>query len=1586
MPVTVEQLRQDLPRPGGSFLLSAQQWQIPELLTVLGLSTEAVLDDCTADVLRLTVTGTVTTPVGAVRVALGFRPDPDDNLVVGLTAEVELDAGIAELAERLGADLSGLPGAFLVALSAVGIAYNLETGTVVVLVRTEQVRLVLAASSPGGGPVVLAGLVDSGATVSELPHIGGLVPDGDRLGVRGLEALAIGPQGLTAADGQSLNTALRNAVGDSDEWWPRLPDRALTGGLWLGVDYVLPEEDGVWVTQVGVPTPSRVPGFPSLDLSLGRFRLNWSGLELTWGSGGGGSGGWDLTVSLDLSLDLGWLAIGMPEVAFDFRLPDVGAWSVRPRLPALSLDLGGPVRFEIPLLPRPDLPGFPGLPVPGLGIVTGWFDGGGVPLPGLLALFDIRLPALPSVFTPSLPRLGLRIDLELGDFELSGLSERLRLVLAALPEGPDWGRIALLGVNGLKALLGDLPFIGDLLGGFPDFALNGITLASLSGITLPELSLGRLNAWTDTLDLNGWWPSWSPSSGGRDPDGRPGNGVSWPGVSLDLSWGRPNLPPLDWGIPWPPSGLPTPDLGWVTFPELSFGQLRISGIGLSRPDPADLHWPTPGDWVLRLEFDVSFQFGGFSLRLPQLGFDVDLDAFKVHPRLPAIGFTLTVPGLPDVTLDFSVPRPDLPPGDWPFAISASWSREEGVSAADVASFLGLSAIGEGIPEFLMARLYSVDLHLDFGSWLLVVAGATGIGPWQSAAWLFATQPVNNPNRRKLMAVRGAIELKGSDLPASTDTVQWASDVIMSGIHLSYADQYWNRNEILGLNAYLATLDPPGSVPLPDFLPVDLPQGMQVWGELRVGDLLEVTLVYPDRDDLPGLRAAPYGSSSSASLLGYALGAIRFEHARLGLGYGTVYLAVDATMSVGPLTIQLLGLGFGIDKDFDARPVLEGAALGLERKGPPRIVIAGALSNLDLGPSFGLSLAGLGRIEVENLWAFQVAGSWATSTAGWTSLFAYAELTSLKQGLFQGLFNIGPVLFTGVALGFGVNSTVRVPSAADIGRFPLVKRLGVTPGADGEIERLTPGQALNELAGPGGWVTPAQGQYWGAGGAQFTVYQFINARALVLVEVGQAGWKAMLAGSTSLELPPTALQPLGRVTVDFAFVYDSALGRMSMDSVIAKGSYLIDPAMVLTGGVSLHVWGKDVPAQGIAKGFALTVGGYHPQYRAPVHYPRPPRVGVLWERGPITIKGHVYAALTDGAFMVGGSVAAVYEAKHGITVRAWFTSHFDALVQWKPFYADIAWGIGIGVSASVKVAFIRIKVSIEVGVDLQLWLPPLGGRARIKLWFVSFTLGFGADRAGAPPVPWEDFYIQLPPTRTSPDRVALPGATTDQSEARASGEAPHLVPMDGCTITVASGLPASKITVNGDRVAGSDQATIDIRPMRLEDVTSVQHVRIGYRGADFDWESAGWTVTELEEGMPQALWGKPPADPDKALNDPGLVPDCLAGLLITIPPPDQGDPLGPVTSAALDVTPLEPGLMPLQDESTAGLPPTSAPGSVEVITTTLDQEATVTARSLVHQALAALGCAPHSDGPLERYAVLAGTTLTDPPMLAATGAR
>jgi hypothetical protein len=472
---------------------------------------------------------------------------------------------------------------------------------------------------------------------------------------------------------------------------------------------------------------------------------------------------------------------------------------------------------------------------------------------------------------------------------------------------------------------------------------------------------------------------------------------------------------------------------------------------------------------------------------------------------------------------------------------------------------------------------------------------------------------------------------------------------------------------------------------------------------------------------------------------------------------------------------------------------------------------------------------------------------------------------------------------------------------------------------------------------------------------------------------------------------TFIGSMGQVIVDFIFVFDSALGRFSMDAVIAEGSYILDKAAQLTGGISLYVWGKNLPERGIGKGFVLSAGGYHPQFPVPGYYPRPPRIGWVWERGPITMKAQAYAALTDGAFMIGGAFAAVYDWHHGIQVQAWFTAHLDALVQWKPFYADLALGLSIGVSATVKVLFVRIRVSLELGVELQLWLPPIGGRAKVKVWFVSFNLGFGADREGAPPVPWAQFRIQLPaPLRSAPkEGCELPDVTTGESEARAAADAPVLVRNDGFTVAVESALPASMITIGGELFAGSDQELVDIRPMRLAGVVCEQRVQLldpqGVSHKWTHWEKEGWSFEEDRDGVPKSLWGRPVQDPKEALNPEGLVPNRLTGVTIKVPAPELGPGVGPVSSEALKVTPnLPDGQMPLTDSAVAGPAPVPVEDSVGRITSTLLE--TADARAAVHRALAALGVAPDSDGPLERYAVLAGSTLTAPPYLTATSSR
>ncbi|MFI9362710.1 DUF6603 domain-containing protein [Kitasatospora sp. NPDC053057] len=1611
MALSVADLLEAFPAVGEDFVLPLDAIELPELYQLFAAGKELVLRVTEVAEDQLKVIGEAALDGHPVALQLVFLADAANDLVTGLRAEFDAAMGLVDLAAAWGLELAQAPLAFLTEVAALTARYDLTVGRVVITAQTERLRLVFARPAQDAGLVGLVGVRDSQALLSELPYVGPEIPGGERIGVLGVELIVVGPGGLTAAQGALVNAAVAEAVG-GESWWPLLPERGLEAGLWVGACYQLPAVDPqVWVVRLGQGI-GRVPDFPTVP--LGRFTL--SGFGLCWPLVGDGGG---LGVYLDLSVQLGWLSLSLPDVGFDLSLPDTGAFSVDPRLPSLSLRLGdAELTFTVPKTDLPGVPGFPGLPKARL--LTGWWDSGdGMRLLDLLRPFGIEPPSLPDLFNPPLPSLGLRFDLSEGDFELTGSlklvgeSISLRFVLAGLPSGPDWGKVALLGVTGFERWLEDLPFIGGLLGGLSDFAPNGISLAGL-GTTLTELQLellnGRIGSFPGGVDA--WWPtlSWDFSGGAL---GRPG----W---SLDMDWKLPGGSGVAWGIPWPPSAPPPLEPFWLDLPDLSLGPIEVSRIGLSWPGPDEIDWTVGSDWVLRLVLDAKITFGGgITLGLPGLGFDIDLKNLSVHPRFPSL--SLSLPG--NVELTFAVP---MPTSSEPIELVARWQageEEEGIPATDLMLGLGAELAGAVIPEQLMPRLQSAGLYFNFQTYLLVLTSTTDY-----FGWMLATRPVNETKRRFMLAVRGTVRAKASDLPVISAPTSPDHDLTVADIHFAWAGdtgtqvKVWSLLEIQQLNEILAELDIDpviGNRGVLPVLPTALPNhefapGTMIWATLNLGENYRVDLVWPADRELPPLRqgvvlgreraAGASEPGTEKSLEGFAIGPVRFRHAGLGYAHGLLFVALDATLAVGPLTLDLLGLGLGVDKDWKVLPVLRGASVALELPGPPRVEMAAAFTRLDLA-DFDLAFAALGRIEIQGLVTLQLAGSWARNNAGWDSLFGYAELVGQRKKI-NGLFPLGPVTVVGIVLGVGINSTVRIPTTTELQTFPLTRRLGDNPPAQGgEVEKKSPVEALNELVVAPGWVTPAQGQYWVAGGIEFTVYKFIHARALALVEFGQAGWKAMLAGSTTLSLPPTMpnesdaragspygsnslMRPIGQVIVDFVFAFDSALSRLSMDTVIAKGSYLLDPAAELTGGISLYVWGKDLPELGVKKGFVLSAGGYHPQFQAPDYYPKPPRIGWLWERGPITIKGQAYAALSDGAFMIGGSLAAVYDNGHGINLRAWFTVHVDALVQWKPFYADIAYGLSIGVSASVKVLFVRVRVSVEVGVSMQMWLPPVGGRAKVKIWFISFTIGFGADRKGAPPVPWEDFHVQLPAASRSAVKrgIELPDATQDESEARAEAPAPLQVRMDGFTVAVESAVPASKITLNGDLFDGSDKARIDIRPMRLTGVISEQVIEIRKQDARYDWKQAGWKVEPTTEGVPRALWGRPLANPQQALGEEGLVPGCLTGVTIEVPGPQRSEKfVGPVPADALEVEAVLPdGNMPLHDTTEAGTSPVIDDGSVGVITSTLT--ATADTRTKVHQALAALGAAPGSDGPLTRYADLAGNTLTDPPLLTAPGTR
>ncbi|MEY9933855.1 hypothetical protein ABH926_008517 [Catenulispora sp. GP43] len=951
----------------------------------------------------------------------------------------------------------------------------------------------------------------------------------------------------------------------------------------------------------------------------------------------------------------------------------------------------------------------------------------------------------------------------------------------------------------------------------------------------------------------------------------------------------------------------------------------------------------------------------------------------------AVSGTLDLVLSPEKSMRFVVQAARGAGGKW---LAAKWEKTGGeppLEGLDLLSALGLSGPSD-TPAGLVPKLDSLTLWYEPGAKRSALAASAD---WTS--WAFAAV-----DRKYGAAARLAVRASAKQLPMVGDLIPAEYDVAMEGLGFALTSSGWDATAAVAANELLAEVGgfgaaafgridagptpEPGSAPLAGTVRGDVaaiaPEAspsavMPVFPELDLAGLC-VTLSYAVGGDAqPPLVLEIWNRRGGGNLpasqtrgldagfdLDIAVGPLRIKRIALGYADGSVFVSFDATLQVGPVTFSLLGLGFSIDTDFEPR--LSGAALRMDT---PPLSIAGVFENR-ADPDYSVLLSGSVVAEVK-FFAMTALGSYARHRDGWSSIFLFGEAGGIGD---VALFGPPAFTVTGVSGGFGVNNDIRIPAIDEVGEFPLVRRL---TGAGSP----TPEEIMAMLMGPGAWMRPESGSYWGAVGLQFTSFKFIQTRALAVVKFGNE-LAVMLLGRTTVTFPKNA-QPgrkvLARLNIDVRLGYEDRKGLLSMDVAIADGSFAFHESARLTGGIAVYLW-----TGGTNKGdFAITAGGYHPSYTIPDHYPRPARLGFIWSPdNNIRVSAQMYAALTPNAIMAGGRLEARYEK--GL-LSAWFTAYVDALIQWNPFYLEVSIGVRIGVAFTIKVWFVKVRVSIEVGVGIDLWTPPLGGRVSVKVWFVSFSFGFGASRPTLPAQNWQEFRQQLPdPIAIIPLEGLLPDIDPAELAARTAAHAPTAITAAGFVVETTSALPSSKVYVNSAQL-GPGGETVDIRPMDKRNVTSEHRVTIYRNGTVFeDWEDYDWVITQIKRDVPAAQWGAP----GKPSLDEGLIPGHLVGLRIEIPGPETGDDVGPISTEALGVERLPDGAMPLRDANAAGPVPVRHANSPGLIADTL-ATSTVGKRTAVHDALGRWGYGPQADGALTKYASRAQTTLTDAPLVLPT---
>ncbi|GLW04054.1 hypothetical protein Slala05_76840 [Streptomyces lavendulae subsp. lavendulae] len=627
--------------------------------------------------------------------------------------------------------------------------------------------------------------------------------------------------------------------------------------------------------------------------------------------------------------------------------------------------------------------------------------------------------------------------------------------------------------------------------------------------------------------------------------------------------------------------------------------------------------------------------------------------------------------------------------------------------------------------------------------------------------------------------------------------------------------------------------------------------------------------------------------------------------------GKVWVLCDAGMHAGPLEIAADGLGLGIPldgADFTPSGRLDGLSLAFRK---PPIEISGAFVNRALADDspYDRLIEGSALIRTPAA-GFTAIGAYASLRNGTRSLFLYAELDATFGG--PPAFRI-----TGVKAGFGYNSSLRVPAIDQLAGFPLLRGIadagqGAPPEPLDVLKELTEGTDSTQA-----WVTPHDGNTWLAFGLNANVFEIVHCKALAFAEFGPDDLVVGLLGSAKARFPDPEKklgEPYAGVELDISAVYRRSADVLAVDARLAPDSFLLDRSVHLTGGAALRLWFGNSTHPG---DFVFTIGGYHPRYTAPAHYPQADPVGVDWTSGSsVTLKGTSYFALTPSAVMAGGRLDLRYDSSWA---RARVDVGFDALAEWAPFHYEVdAWA---EITAQVWLLF-GWSGEASLGARLSVWGPPFGGSAHVKVLGISIPIDFGERRTAPAPIGWEEFRTLLPkhPLTLAPVDGLHPdhAAPAGRDEPAGGGPGRWTATADGFAFTVASAFPASTLEVNGVQTAGNRAAGVAIRPMAQTGLGVCLSVKIEEETEDGYWRPLPaehlqeWGISVRSTPQPTALWGA--GESDDVLGADPFVHGLVTGARITVPAPRLPEAATAVRNGHLDHAPSAEGTLPLAPDA------------------------------------------------------------------------
>ena len=476
----------------------------------------------------------------------------------------------------------------------------------------------------------------------------------------------------------------------------------------------------------------------------------------------------------------------------------------------------------------------------------------------------------------------------------------------------------------------------------------------------------------------------------------------------------------------------------------------------------------------------------------------------------------------------------------------------------------------------------------------------------------------------------------------------------------------------------------------------------------------------------------------------SFGPAHFE--RIGLKYQDrkIWFLLDVSLSAAGLTLSLDGLSVNSPLT-ELKPEFNLKGIGIDYQSGSTLEIGGAFLRKPGTTAEGQpydEYDGAAIIKTKTF-TLSAIGSYAQYD-GHPSLFIYAVLDRPIGG---------PSFFfvTRLAAGFGYNRALKIPTIDQVATFPLVaEAIGSNPVNQPGSPQDGAAKLTQELETLHHYIPPETRQIFLAVGVKFTSFKTIDSFALLTVAFGNR-FAVNLLGLSTLIAPPEANKtPVAEVQLALKATFLPDEGFLGVRAQLTPNSYVLSKKCHLTGGFAFYSWFAPHEHDG---DFVLTLGGYHPKFKVPAHYPKVPRLAFNWQvNSELNLKADGYFALTASALMAGGHLEATW---HSGNLRAWFKAGADFLIAWKPYHYDASIYVDMGVSYTFHVLFATIHISVDVGADLHIWGPEFTGKAHIHLSVVSFTVSFGAGAAQTPqPIDWNTFKSSFLPADSDICSIAV----------------------------------------------------------------------------------------------------------------------------------------------------------------------------------------------------------------------------------------